>query len=120
MRLPIGRQGGPQHIQLKDSASFGTVVHEMGHTIGLFHEQSRADRNDFIEVRVDNIDPVERHNFEQEIRDGIDLGPYDFGSIMHYNEKAFSINNQPTIVPKVPIAAGGHDGPAGAIVLGRR
>ena len=29
---------------------------------------------------------------------GLDLGAYDFGSIMHYPGHAFSVNDQPTIV----------------------
>ena len=37
------------------------------------------------------------HNFDKHILDGIDLGDYDFGSIMHYRATAFSINGQPTI-----------------------
>jgi len=37
------------------------------------------------------------HNFAQHIADGDDVGPYDFGSIMHYPTWAFSHNNQPTI-----------------------
>ena len=37
------------------------------------------------------------YNFDQHITDGDDVGPYDFGSIMHYPTWAFSRNNQPTI-----------------------
>ena len=47
-----------------------------------------------------NVDPAYVHNFDQHIADGIDLGAYDYGSIMHYPRKAFSKNGEETIVPK--------------------
>jgi hypothetical protein len=40
------------------------------------------------------------HNFDQHVVDGIDLGTYDYGSIMHYPKDAFSQNGGDTIVPK--------------------
>ena len=32
-----------------------------------------------------NIEAGKEHNFDQHITDGDDVGPYDFGSIMHYD-----------------------------------
>ena len=46
------------------------------------------------------------HNFNQHITDGDDVGPYDYGSIMHYPRLAFSRDNaSPTIVPIHPTDA---------------
>ena len=33
---------------------------------------------------------------------GRDIGPYDYGSIMHYTTDAFSRTGRPTIITKVP------------------
>ncbi|MGW5452590.1 M12 family metallopeptidase [Nocardia sp. NPDC003979] len=105
-RSAVGRQGGPQTIELADSAPVGTVVHEMAHALGLWHEQSRQDRDAFVEVRLAHVDPAHRHNFAQHITDGDDVGGYDFGSIMHYPPTAFSIDGSPTIVARVPLPPG--------------
>ncbi|MBK8805263.1 MAG: VCBS repeat-containing protein [Bacteroidales bacterium] len=95
----IGRQGGKQQISI-GACSWGSTVHEISHAIGLYHEQSRADRDNFVTINTANIEAGKEHNFEK-YTTGLDLGAYDFGSIMHYGATAFSKNGKPTIVSKV-------------------
>jgi hypothetical protein len=95
----VGKQGGLQVIALAARCVPGTVVHMIGHAVGLWHEHSREDRDTFIRIQYENITPGMEHNFDQHITDGDDVGPYDFGSIMHYGPTAFSSNGLPTIVP---------------------
>lgn len=95
----VGRIGGVQRVWLGDACSLGNAIHEIGHAVGLWHEQSREDRDQFITIVWNNIRQEARKNFDQHILDGDDLGPYDYGSIMHYGAYAFAINPaQPTII----------------------
>ncbi|HYR10014.1 MAG TPA: Dot/Icm T4SS effector Zinc-dependent metalloprotease LegP [Longimicrobium sp.] len=97
----VGMQGGRQDLSLADGCGFGSTVHELGHAWGLWHEQSREDRDGHVTVNWGNIETGREHNFNQHITDGDDIGGYDYGSIMHYGMYAFSKNGLPTIVPKV-------------------
>lgn len=95
----VGRQGGKQQISLGGGCGLGAAIHEIGHAVGLWHEQSREDRDLFVTVLFENISPSQRHNFDKHVLDGTDLGTYDYNSIMHYPPNAFSMNGRPTIVP---------------------
>ncbi|MGA7729770.1 MAG: Dot/Icm T4SS effector Zinc-dependent metalloprotease LegP [Chloroflexia bacterium] len=108
----VGRRGGQQIIMLGGGCSTGNAIHEIGHTVGLWHEQSREDRDTFVRIVWANIDPNMQHNFAQHVTDGDDLGAYDYGSCMHYPPNAFSINGQPTIVPLQALPPG--------VVMGQR
>ena len=98
-------KGGAQTISLAADCTVGNAMHEIGHAIGLWHEQSREDRNSFITVNYANIKPGGEIQFDQHIVDGDDVGPYDYGSIMHYPRDAYSsAPGLDTIVPKDPTA----------------
>ncbi len=98
-------KGGEQNIQLNDISDnngcwYGSIAHEILHAAGFWHEQSREDRDNFIDIFWNNIDPNNQYNFDKHISDGQDIGNYDYLSIMHYDAYAFSINGQPTIKRK--------------------
>ena len=94
----VGRQGGEQTIDFASTCTKGNAAHEMMHALGMFHEQSRCDRDDFVEILLDNVEDGKENNFDKECDGATDLGDnYDFGSMMHYSLAAFSKNDQPTI-----------------------
>ena len=69
-------------IVSRKSIQIGTVLHELGHLLGLVHEQMRSDRDQHIVVNMDNVRNFYRHNFY--ILQTIDNTKFDYGSIMHY------------------------------------
>lgn len=97
----VGMVGGAQDLALANWATTNVVVHEIMHSLGVLHEQSRLDRDNHIIVRWQNIQPGTEHNFRKASgSDAHDVGPFDWNSIMLYPSKAFSTNGQPTLVKK--------------------
>ncbi|MDX1696114.1 MAG: M12 family metallopeptidase [Ketobacteraceae bacterium] len=94
----VGMVGGRQTLSLDDGCGHGTAIHEFGHALGLWHEQSRRDRDEYVKINWCNIEDGKQHNFRKETVDRVeDVGPYDYGSIMHYVRSSFTKNIYATI-----------------------
>ncbi|GIY36218.1 astacin-like metalloprotease toxin 2 [Caerostris extrusa] len=83
---------GKQEVSLGEGCEpLGTIVHELGHALGLFHEHMRSDRDNWIVVHEENIIPKMLDQFNRTDADQeIISTPYDTHSIMHYGNYAFS------------------------------
>jgi hypothetical protein len=97
---PRGRIGGRQEIRLSTDCRQGVILHEIGHAVGLMHEHNRPDRDQYLHIAIENTYPQALSNFQRRTDDGTLGGDaYDWSSIMHYSQMAFSRNRGPTIVP---------------------
>lgn len=100
----VGRQrNGSNFLELINGKfKMGTVLHELMHTLGVLHEQAREDRDNFVEIRWNNIKESAKYNFQTE-GNATARSAYDYCSIMQYSSASggFAIDpSQPTIVCK--------------------
>lgn len=88
----VGMLGGQQIVTLANNYVYGHALHEIGHSIGLFHEQNRTDRDNYITILWDNIQSSKRSQFviDSNTRD---VCGFDFASVMLYPSDAFSKQN---------------------------
>ena len=93
----VGMVGGMQTVRVDDGCDIGTLIHEIGHVAGLWHEQSRPDRDNFVVVNDEAIEPRFLAQFAKLSLNTRDFGGYDYASIMHYGSTAFSLTGSPTI-----------------------
>ena len=76
-----------------------TIKHELMHSLGIFHQQSRSDRDDHVEILWDNIQDDFKGNFNKYVPTFINAHgvPYDLMSMMHYTSIMASKNQNITI-----------------------
>jgi hypothetical protein len=122
---PVGVQNTqPQIINIANWGTQIIICHEIYHSLGFWHEQSRADRAPFITINYNNIcgssssvacvvpqcctctDPLGfcipcAFNFDIQPLANV-YGPYDFDSFMHYGRNSFSCNGSDTITVNAP------------------
>jgi len=87
-----------------------TRINELGHAIGLFHEHTRRDRDNHIQVKWNEIVAGKENNFEILTANAQHLGEYDYGSIMHYGEYFFSKSGAKTIAVPDGVTIGQRSG----------
>ena len=96
----VGKQAGtmPQGLSIgRGCEQHGTILHELGHSIGFWHEMSRPDRDEHIDIVWANIKEHHRQNFDIEVNVDSLGEEYDPYSIMHYGSYFFTSNGQRTI-----------------------
>ncbi|KAM7352148.1 seminal metalloprotease 1-like [Cochliomyia hominivorax] len=103
----VGYRGKPQTLNLQvgplDKGCFklGTIMHEILHSLGFYHQQSASNRDDYVLIVEENIKEGRQSNFiKYDDKTVTDFGiEYDYGSILHYSSTAFSKNGKRTIIP---------------------
>jgi astacin len=97
----LGKRGGKQIINLADWATVGTTVHEILHAMGVYHEQGRPDRDNYIRIHWANLADGWASQYAKPVG-ALPISTYDYCSIMHYNPaggakpglKAFTVLRQ--------------------------
>lgn len=88
-----GRERGESVVSLSDNCPIGSVMHELLHVLGLWHEQGRCDRDQYVSIIWANIDPTQlaRDQFDKRCKANRDFEEYDESSIMHYADTAWGV-----------------------------
>ena len=92
----LGKDGG-----------YGLLIHEVIHALGIYHQHSRHDRDNFVTVNFTEIERAQQEDFiprdnykkQYEICTGCKSnGSYNINSIMHYPPH-LGIKNRTVIIP---------------------
>lgn len=97
------QKGGQQILSLDHNClSRHAIVHEASHALGFDHTQCRSDRDRFLDIFLNNVQPGMGHNFDKKNTNN-ELVGFDYYSVLIYSPKSFSKNGLPTMQPKDPI-----------------
>jgi len=79
-------------VSIGDNCDIDDAIHEFGHAVGLYHEQNRNDRDEYIQVFFENIFPSAHTQFiknEDKGNQSLEFTPFDFQSTMLYSSNLF-------------------------------
>ena len=92
----MGMQGGEQELSLGQGCDTGAAIHELGHALGMIHEHTRPDRDQYIQMNWSNIVGGQDSQFAKVnlgvFQGGVHYSEYDYKSIMHY--RAYGYGSQ--------------------------
>lgn len=114
----IGCAGGEQSLYLQPSSPPRDYLHELCHLVGLCHEHTRPDRDQYLVVRPENLRDAALAPILMAEEPRLDVRPYDFASIMHYPTDAFAKPGTLTLEPKVQLPDGVVPGRSSALSAG--
>ncbi len=107
---PVGFFVGERIVNIFNFNVQIIMVHELLHVIGIYHEQSRSDRDNYVTINAGNIDQSGCQDSngnagpcdsQFEIKnDAASFGVYNFDSIMHYARTDFNVGTTDTITVK--------------------
>lgn len=85
----VGRVPGANiTLYVGPNCGFENLLHELGHVTGMYHEMGRADRDNYVRIYEERMDhpscPSQYWRYTEMGMDGVDVGPFDYGSIMMY------------------------------------
>lgn len=107
---------GSQWMNLAPYCNHSSVIiHELFHSLGIFHEQSRPDRDDHVKINYKNIKWDKTYNFKK-MKTGVEVdatglhrhlitlathytSPFDLKSIMMYSGRSFAKKNTAGLIP---------------------
>ncbi|MDH7445009.1 M12 family metallopeptidase [Aquimarina sp. 2201CG14-23] len=93
----LGVNGNRGRINMGIRTSEVVMIHEIGHTLGYIHEQTRSDRDNHVRILFENIQDGAASQFRKN-NNSVNIGEFDIKSTMMYGAYTFSKNGQPTIV----------------------
>ncbi|KAH3863088.1 zinc metalloproteinase nas-29-like [Dreissena polymorpha] len=99
----VGQIGGEQTVNVGPGCGTpGIVMHELLHVLGFWHEQSRSDRDTYVQIHFENIIlgkavEFDKRSGQDELEKNIS---YDFYSLLHYKYNTFAkLDSLDTITP---------------------
>lgn len=100
----VGKNRFAQTVNLGSGCmTNGIIQHEFMHALGIYHTQSRSDRDKHVRIDTNQVEKDFVLNFEKFDENVVSHHslPYDYDSVMHYGAYDFAISWKPVVEARV-------------------